>query len=93
MSNITLNINSLQQEYPKTWKDFDDFQKKLIADNAQLSSLPFSSLPYEWQLGVFLGYFFDSGIELDVCNAGMENTPALITEAFKVQENNISHYS
>jgi len=93
MSNVTLNIEFLQKEYPKTWKDFDDFQQTLISSKPELKTLSFASLPYEWQLGVFLSYFSGSGIEIDISNAGLENAPSLIQEAFLLQENNISHYS
>jgi hypothetical protein len=92
MSNVTLNIEFLQKEFPKTWKDFDDFHQQ-INKSPELSSLPFASLPFDWQLGVYLHYFLDSGIDLDISNAGYEFIPGLIEEAFRLQENNISHYS
>jgi hypothetical protein len=92
MSNVTLNIEDLQKEYPKTWKDFNDFQQQ-ISKSKNLSAIDFKSLPFDWQLGVYLHYFMDSGIDLDVLNAGYEFIPGLLLEAFKIQENNISHFS
>lgn len=92
MSNVTLNIENLQKEFPKTWKDFNDFHHA-ISKPTNLSSIPFESLPFDWQLGVYLHYFLDSGIDLDISNAGYEFIPGLIFEAFKIQENNISHFS
>ncbi|WP_299250912.1 hypothetical protein [uncultured Cytophaga sp.] len=92
MNNVTVNIKNLQKEFPKTWKDFTDFHHT-IHNSTNLSSIPFESLPFDWQLGVFIHYFLDSGIDLDILNAGYEFIPGLIQEAFKIQENNISHYS
>jgi len=92
MSNVTLNIEILQKEFPKTWKDFNDFHNEIKKDPS-LAHLPFSLFPFEWQIGVYLHYFLDSGIDLDISNAGYEFIPGLILEAFKIQENNISHYS
>jgi hypothetical protein len=92
MSNVTLNIEILQKEFPKTWKDFIDFHTEIKKD-ASLAQIPFSTFPFEWQIGVYLHYFLDSGIDLDISNAGYEFIPGLILEAFKIQENNISHYS
>lgn len=92
MSNVTLNIELLQKEFPKTWKDFNDFSHEISAAQ-QLSHIPFNTLPFDWQLGVYVHYFLDSGIDLDISNAGYEFIPGLIQEAFLIQENNISHYS
>lgn len=92
MSNVTLNIEMLQKEFPKTWNDFNAFQFE-ISEAKDLTALPFESLPFDWQLGVYLHYFMDSGIDLDISNAGYEFIPGLITEAFRIQEHNISHFS
>lgn len=92
MSNVTLNIELLQKEFPKTWKDFNDFHHQ-ISSSKQLSHIAFADMPFDWQLGVCLHYFEDSGIDLDISNAGYAFIPGLIIEAFKIQENNISHYS
>jgi len=92
MSNVTLNIEVLQKEFPKTWKDFSDFHHE-ISNSKNLDYIPFENLPFDWQLGVYLHYFLDSGIDLDISNAGYEFIPGLIQEAFLIQENNISHYS
>jgi len=92
MDNVTLNIEKLQKEFPKTWKDFNDFQLE-ISKSKNLSAFTFDSLPFDWQLGVYLHYFLDSGIDLDISNAGYEFIPGLIIEAFRIQENNISHFS
>ncbi len=92
MSNVTVNIEFLQKEFPKTWKDFNDFYIETEKHDS-LSSIPFKDLPFDWQLGVYLHYFLDSGIDLDISNAGYEFIPGLILEAFQIQENNISHYS
>ncbi len=92
MSNVTLNIEFLQKEFPKTWKDFNEFQLE-ISKAKDLTHILFDTLPFDWQLGVYLHYFLDSGIDLDISNAGYEFIPGLIQEAFRIQENNISHYS
>lgn len=92
MSNVTLNIEFLQKEFPKTWKDFNDFHQQ-TGKAKELAAIPFASLPFDWQLGVYLHYFLDSGIDLDISNAGYAFIPGLIEEAFRIQENNISHYS
>lgn len=92
MSNVTLNIEDLQKEFPKTWKDFNEFHLAIIK-STNLLSIPFESLPFDWQLGAYLHYFLDSGIDLDISNAGYEFIPGLIVEAFRIQENNISHFS
>lgn len=92
MSNVTLNIEFLQKEFPKTWKDFNEFQLE-ISEAMGLAHIAFHSLPFDWQLGVYVHYFLDSGIDLDMSNAGYAFIPGLIQEAFRLQENNISHYS
>jgi hypothetical protein len=92
MSNVTLNIEFLQREFPKTWKDFNEFQLE-VSETKDLTHIHFDALPFDWQLGVYLHYFLDSGIDLDISNAGYEFIPGLILEAFKIQENNISHFS
>jgi hypothetical protein len=91
MNNVTLNIEKLQQEFPKTWRDFSDF--RISVNQTIVTPEQFNTFPFEYQLGSFLHYFSDSGIDIDLNNYTFELLPSLIEEAFKLQENNISHYS
>ncbi len=91
MSNVTLNIEKLRQEFPKTWRDFSDF--RISVNPMTVTSEQFNTFPFEYQLGSFLLYFSDSGIDIDLNNYAFALLPNLIEEAFKLQENNISHYS
>lgn len=80
-------IQSLENTYPKTFKDVCSFYKEQHAD------YDFKSLPFSAQAGVIIFYFTDCGIDLDLHDTQVSHLESVFEEAFKMQENNISHYS
>lgn len=93
MKKIQLNIPSIKEQYPRAWKDFEDFQQELIETYSFKDSASFELYPFEYQLGVFIRFFIDLGMELDVCNIGFEMIPAVIEENFKGHNQAVAHYS
>ncbi|HEY8400976.1 MAG TPA: hypothetical protein VIK89_06925 [Cytophagaceae bacterium] len=90
---LKLNLDQIKTECPKAWADFNEYYQKGFSTKSSLTQVNFTEIPFEMQLGVFLRYFNENAVELDVCNSGYENWPSIITEAFKTYENVISHYS
>lgn len=90
---LKLNLEYIKTDCPKSWNDFSDFYKTGFGGNPILTNVDFGNIPFEMQLGIFLRYFNENSIELDICNSVYQNWPTIITEAFKAYENVISHYS
>jgi len=91
MSNILFNISS---ESPKAWAEFEKFYKDLSGSwDAGLSGISPQSLPFEMQLGIFLAYFRDNGLDLDFQNTDPDTLKEIIHDTFRLQENMIGHYS
>lgn len=88
-----MDINKIKSEAPHAWNDFLTFYSREFKEIDFLINTEFTSLPFEMQLGIYLKYFRENGVELDVCNADYEMLPEVITEAFQVHEKVISHYS
>jgi hypothetical protein len=83
----------LKNNCPKAWKDFEDFYASEYSSNEFLRNTEFINLPFEMQIGVFIKYFTDNGIEIDLSNSDLSILPDNVVEAFKIHENVISHYS
>jgi hypothetical protein len=93
MENYGLNYATIQTQSPKAWEDFVKFYKTEFEIPAFLKNIEITQIPFEMQLGVFLKYFNENGVELDVCNTEYSLLPEHITEAFQTHEKVISHYS
>ncbi|MBX9853682.1 MAG: hypothetical protein K2X86_18210 [Cytophagaceae bacterium] len=88
-----INFESLQFQAPKAYDDFLDFSNEILSSSPFSKTVNINSLPFEMQLGFFLKYFNQNGIELDVCNTDFSLLPERIIEAFKEFEKVISHSS
>ena len=93
MKKIQLDIPLIKAQYPRAWKDFEDFYKELHEVYGFQADLAFESYPFEYQLGVFIRFFIDLGMELDVCNIEFDMIPAVIEENFKGHNQAVAHYS
>ncbi len=93
MKKIQLDILSIKAQYPRAWKDFEDFCKELNEVYEFQANTEFESYPFEYQLGIFIRFFIDLGMELDVCNIEFEMIPAVIEENFKGHNQAVAHYS
>ena len=93
MKKIQLDIPSIKEHYPRAWKDFEDFNQELNEIYGFKSETAFEAYPFEYQLGVFIRFFIDLGMELDVCNIEFEMIPAVIEENFKGHNQAVAHYS
>lgn len=89
----TLNYDFIQTCSPRAWDDFMNFYKKEFGTVNFISNIDFLRLPFEMQLGIYLKYFSNNGVELDVCNTKYDLLPQTITEAFKNFEYVLTHYS
>lgn len=88
-----LDYDFIKSCSPKVWADFTNFYTKEFSSISFLKNIPIENIPFEMQLGIFLKYFNNNGVDLDVCNTEYSMLPEHITEAFKNYENVISHYS
>ena len=93
MKKIQLDISSIKEQYPRAWKDFEDFNQELNEAYGFRANTAFESYPFEYQLGVFIRFFIDLGMELDVCNIEFDLIPAVIEENFKGHNQAVAHYS
>ncbi|MDB5272623.1 MAG: hypothetical protein JWO58_990 [Chitinophagaceae bacterium] len=93
MKKIQLDISSIKTQYPRAWKDFEDFYTELNEAYGFQATQSFEVYPFEYQLGVFFRFFMDNGIELDVCNIEFDLIPAAIEENFKGHNQAVAHYS
>lgn len=94
MEKITLNTHYISIQYPKAWKDFNEYYDLLITQEPEdLTNLSFMELPFELQLGCLYRYFREDNIELDLANVDYSYLPEIITEAFDTQEKLIKHHS
>ncbi|MDB5258412.1 MAG: hypothetical protein JWM14_3107 [Chitinophagaceae bacterium] len=93
MKKIQLNIPFIKEQYPRAWKDFEDFNQELNEAYGFKPNAAFESYPFEYQLGVFIRFFIDLGMELDVCNIEFDMIPAVIEENFKGHNQAVAHYS
>jgi len=93
MKKIQLDIPSIKEQYPRAWKDFEDFNRELNEIYGFKAETPFDSYPFEYQLGIFLRFFTDLGMELDVCNIEFDLIPSVIEENFKGHNQAVAHYS
>lgn len=93
MKKIQLDIPYIKEQYPRAWKDFDDFYHELNGIYEFNDQTTFESYPFEYQLGVFIRFFTELGMDLDVCNIEFEMIPAVIDENFKGHNQAAAHYS
>lgn len=93
MKKIQLDISSIKSQYPRAWKDFEDFLEEVYKTYGFTIPQSFESYPFEFQLGLFIRFFIDLGIELDVCNIEFEMIPSVIEENFKGHNQAVAHYS
>jgi hypothetical protein len=93
MGKHLLNYSLILSDTPKAWQDFVNFYQEEFKDYEFLKNLKVTQLPFEMQLGIFLKYFNENGVELDICNIEYLQLPESILEAFKTHEKVISHYS
>ena len=72
--------------------DFKEFVKEYEKANRLADGL-FFSLPFEMQIGVFLKYFRENAVEIDLHLLDDTTITATFEEAFLIQENNLNHFS
>jgi hypothetical protein len=88
---LTQNIET---HAPKAWEDFKKYYSVLISpfpDSITLTD--FNLLPFQMQFGVFLEYFIDNGLNLDLCNYDTDTIQEMIYETFVAYEKMMGHYS
>jgi hypothetical protein len=93
MEKHLLNYSLILSDTPKAWQDFVNFYQEEFSNYEFMKGLEITKMPFEMQLGIFLKYFNENGVELDICNTEYSKLPESILEAFKIHEKVISHYS
>jgi len=93
MEKIRIDSHTIKTSAPHAWEEFIKYYQEVIKDYACLSAAAAEDIPLELQLGLFMRFFHDNGIELDVGNIDFELLPETIREAFETHERIISHYS
>ena len=88
-----MTIQALPVQSPRAWEDFIIFYTKLEKENGLIQPLEFLNLPFEMQFGVFVSYFNDNGLDVDIQNWNIELLKTTICETFNLHENMMSHYS
>jgi hypothetical protein len=87
------NFKSIEELCPNSHKDFLIFYQEEFGQIQFLKNVPFDTIPFELQLGIFLKYFTKNGIDLDICNTEYSLLPEMITDTFKNFEKVIGHFS
>jgi hypothetical protein len=91
MCNIMANLSQiLSESAPKAWIDFTAYAQKF---NPYTSTNDFNSIPFEMQLGIYLGYLQENNVEIDLINPDIQVLESTIKEAFVNFEKVIGHYS
>lgn len=89
-----MTLKDIPQETPKAWADFQQYYIGLLNGyDVNLSTLTFLSLPFEMQFGVYVSYFKDQGLDIDVPQWDIEMLQVTICETFRLHENMMSHFS
>lgn len=88
-----VDFDYLYNQCPKGWNDFSNYYKENYQTTDFLKDVSFEKIPFDMQIGVYLSYFNENGVELDICNIDYTLLPDLIKDTFTDYENVISHYS
>jgi hypothetical protein len=89
-----MTLKDIPQETPRTWKDFQLFYERLLQSaGIKISEIDFLKLPFEMQFGVYVSFFRESGLDVDVPQWDMEVLKVTICETFRLHENMMGHFS
>jgi hypothetical protein len=83
----------IQSSAPKAWEDFKKFYSDNFGNLEPLKKIDFTTLPFEMQLGIFLKYFRENGVEPDVQNLDISELENTIADLFEDYERMTGHFS
>jgi len=84
-----MKVAEIAQNSPNSWADFVEFYNS----NFEKHQIVIENLPFEFLLGLYLRYFNENGIEIDLSNTEFQELENEIVKAFAWQEVNRNHFS
>ncbi|MFN6943858.1 MAG: hypothetical protein ACK4ND_02855 [Cytophagaceae bacterium] len=88
-----MSTEHIRLQTPKAYKDFLLFFHSELKNHSLFKNVSLEELPFTMQLGLYIKYFEDNGVALDLSNFSFEELPQVIMDAFESHEKIISHYS
>lgn len=88
----TIALPSFAPEYPEAWADLIAFYQQVKQSLPGLT-LAFEQLPFEVQLGIYLKFFEEEGVEIDLNNSTYPELPERVKEAFVLYDHLRRHSS
>jgi hypothetical protein len=89
----TLNQAYIQFDAPNAWKQFTEFYQESVQPYPKLRDISIEDLPMEMLVGLFVRFFRENGMELDVSNFEFEDLSSVIEDNFKVLQQTMQHFS
>ena len=84
-----MSINIIKSNSPNAWADFIEFYDTNFGN----TKLKIETLPFEFLVGVYLVFFSENGIEIDLGNIELQELENEIIKTFAWQEVNRNHFS
>lgn len=86
--------SKIQEDAPKAWADFEKFYQEIIGSlSEEIKKINFLEFPFSMQFGVYIAYFQDNGMEMDVQTMNFEFIQTTVYEMFIAHERIMDHYS
>ena len=89
----TVSLPSFATEYPDAWADLASFYDQIKQSLKGLPDYSIDQLPFEIQLGIYLKFFDENGVDIDLDNSTYSELPERVKEAFVLYDHLRRHSS
>lgn len=89
----TLNLAYIQVEAPNALEQFTAFYQESLQPYPKMKGVSIQDVPMEMLVGLFVRFFRENGMELDVSNFEFEDLPSVIEDNFKILQQTMQHFS
>jgi hypothetical protein len=89
----TLNLAYIQVEAPNAWQQFTEFYQESLQAYPKMKGISIQDVPMEMLVGLFVLFFRENGMELDVSNFEFEDLSSVVEDNFKILQQTMQHFS
>ena len=84
---------NIKEKFPLSWKEFNTYYTKKWSGNSLSLTGDFLQLPFAYAVGIWIDFFNDNGIDLDVQSLNLELIEESVYDSLQILEHSIGHFS
>lgn len=83
----------IARDFPRSWAELNTFYNNYLKNDDVPVLVLLLQLPFPFQIGIWIDFFNENGIDLDVQSLNLALIEQSVFESLQILENSISHFS